>query len=207
MEIRELAVQGAWEITPELIGDSRGLFTEWYKADVLEDAVGHRLSLQQANLSVSTRGTVRGVHFADVPPSQAKYVACPRGALLDVIVDLRVGSPTFGVVDAVRLDDVERKAVYLAEGLGHAFLALEDGTTINYLCSTGYWPTREHGVTPLDPALGLTDLAAWPAEMIGDALTLSPRDLAAPTLAQAQEQGLLPSYEACLAFYAELAGG
>ena len=97
----------------------------------------------------------------------------------------------------MRLDEVDRRAVYLAEGLGHAFVALEDGATLTYLCSTGYAPAREHGITPLDPALELP----WPAEL---ELLLSPKDLAAPTLASAAEQGLLPAYEDCLAYYAEL---
>jgi len=98
---------------------------------------------------------VRGIHFADVPPGQAKYVTCPRGAVLDYMVDVRVGSPTFGAVDVVRLDSEHRRAVYLSEGLGHAFLALEDNSTLTYLCSTGYAPGREHGINPVDPGLGL----------------------------------------------------
>ena len=104
---------------------------------------------------MSRAGTLRGVHFADVPPGQAKYVTCPRGAVLDFMVDVRVGSPTFGVVDVVRLDSEHRRAVYLPEGVGHAFLALEDDSTLTYLCSTGYAPGREHGINPLDPDLGL----------------------------------------------------
>jgi dTDP-4-dehydrorhamnose 3,5-epimerase len=134
------------------------------------------------------------VHYADVPPSQAKYVYCPRGAVLDVVVDIRVGSPTFGEWDAVRLDDVDRRAVYIAEGLGHAFLALEDESCVTYLCSTGYAPAREHGVTPLDPVLGLSVPA-------GEAALVSAKDRAAPTLADARAAGLLPDYQACLDFY------
>jgi dTDP-4-dehydrorhamnose 3,5-epimerase len=197
MKVRPLTIAGAWEFTPVQHRDDRGVFLEWYKADAVADAVGHPLALAQANSSVSARGTVRGVHFADVPPGQAKYVHCPRGAVLDLAIDLRVGSPTFGRYDAVRLDEVDRRSVYLAEGLGHAFVALEDGSTLTYLCSTGYAPTREHGIAPLDPALELP----WPDDL---ELLLSPKDMAAPTLAVAREQGLLPSYQACLAYHAEL---
>lgn len=197
MQVRPLAIAGAWEFTPVQRRDDRGVFLEWYKADQVTAAVGHPLSLVQANSSVSARGTVRGVHFADVPPSQAKYVYCPRGAVLDLVVDIRVGSPTFGRHDAVRLDEVDRRSVYLAEGLGHAFVALEDGSTLTYLCSTGYAPTREHGITPLDAELDLP----WPDDLD---LLLSPKDMAAPTLAVAREQSLLPSYRTCLAYYAEL---
>jgi dTDP-4-dehydrorhamnose 3,5-epimerase len=200
VQVRPLAIAGAWELTPVQHRDDRGVFLEWYKADALAEAVGHPLSLVQANSSVSARGTVRGVHFADVPPSQAKYVYCPAGAVLDVVVDIRVGSPSFGRHDTVLLDAVDRRAVYVAEGLGHAFVALQDGSTLTYLCSTGYAPHREHGITPLDPALGLP----WPEDL---ELVLSTKDRGAPTLADAQRQGLLPSYQACLAYYAELDGG
>ena len=194
MQVRALAVAGAFEFTPVQHGDSRGLFLEWFKVDQLSAAVGHPLDLQQANLSVSRAGTLRGIHFADVPPGQAKYVTCPRGAAIDVIVDIRVGSPTFGTVDTVLLDSKDRRAVYLAEGLGHGFLALEDDTTLTYLCSTGYAPGRENGVNPLDPALRLP--LPSPAEL-GTEYLLSDKDTAAPTLAQAKESGLLPTWEAC----------
>jgi dTDP-4-dehydrorhamnose 3,5-epimerase len=196
VKIRQLGIEGAWEISPQRHGDPRGLFMEWYRFDRLAEAVGHPLRLAQANLSVSARGVVRGIHFADVPPGQAKYVTCVRGAVLDVIVDLRVGSPTFGRWEGVRLDDVDRRAVYLSEGLGHGFCALTDDATLSYLCSTTYNPTGEHAVHPLDADLAIE----WPAE----APQLSARDAAAPTLAQARESGLLPEYEACRAFTASL---
>jgi dTDP-4-dehydrorhamnose 3,5-epimerase len=151
VKIRPLSIEGAWEITPVQHGDPRGLFMEWYRFDHLAEAVGHPLRLAQANLSVSARGVVRGIHFADVPPSQAKYVSCVKGAVVDVIVDLRSGSPTFGQHEMVRLDDVDRRAVYLGEGLGHGFCALTDEATLTYLCSETFAPTREHAVHPLDP--------------------------------------------------------
>src|SRR5439155_26169000 len=155
VKIRPLTIEGAWEITPVQHGDPRGLFLEWYRFEVLEEAVGHPLDLKQANISVSARGVVRGVHFADVPPGQAKYLTCPRGAILDVIVDLRVGSPTFGQWDAVRLDEASRKAVYIADGLGHGFWALTDGATLSYLCSETYNQMGEHTVHPLDPEVAI----------------------------------------------------
>jgi dTDP-4-dehydrorhamnose 3,5-epimerase len=130
---------------------------------------------------------IRGVHFADVPPGQAKYVHCAHGALLDVVVDVRVGSPTFGRHEAVLLDAAEHRAVYLAEGLGHAFCALADGTVAGYLCSTPYAPAIERAVHPLDPELGLP----WPADL---AHVLSDKDAAAPTLAEARAAGLLPTF-------------
>lgn len=192
-----MKVPGCFEFTPRQHQDLRGVFLEWFTAESFERATGHRLDLVQANHSISRRGTVRGVHYALVPPGQAKYVYCTRGAALDVIVDIRIGSPTFGVHDAVRLDDVDRRAVYLPEGLGHAFLALADDTTLTYLCSAGYNPEREKGVHPLDPALELP----WPGDV---ELVLSPRDEAAPTLAEAQDQGVLPAYDGCVEHYRRL---
>ncbi|WLP92491.1 dTDP-4-dehydrorhamnose 3,5-epimerase [Gordonia sp. NB41Y] len=194
MKVRPLTIDGAWEFTPVLHGDARGLFTEAFKADVISETIGHRFDLAQVNLSVSAAGVLRGVHFADVPPGQAKYVTCPKGAVLDVIVDIRVGSPTFGTYDTVLLDDADRRAVYLSEGLGHAFCALEDGSTVTYLCSTGYNPGREHGIDPLDPQLGIE----WPTTARdGSPLTyeLSPKDTEAPGLFAARDLGLLPQFD------------
>lgn len=198
--MRPLGIDGAWVLQPQLFEDDRGTFHEWYRGGEFREATGHDLTLAQANCSVSRRGVLRGLHYADVPPGQAKYVTCVRGAVLDVVADIRVGSPTFGQWEAVRLDDDGRRAVFLAEGLGHAFMALTDDATVVYLCSTGYDPRREHTVDALDPALGIT----WP-----DGLTpvLSPKDARAPSLAEAQEAGLLPSYEACRAQYARMRGG
>jgi dTDP-4-dehydrorhamnose 3,5-epimerase len=184
VKIRPLTIEGAFEVTPVQFGDPRGSFLEWYRFDKLAEVVGHPLDLAQANLSTSARDVVRGIHFADVPPGQAKYVTCVSGVILDVIVDLRVGSPTFGAWEGVRLDDEERKAVYLAEGLGHAFCALTEGATVTYLCSSTY-----------RPELGIV----WPA---GTPL-LSTKDAEAPSLSAARESGLLPLYEACNTYIEE----
>jgi dTDP-4-dehydrorhamnose 3,5-epimerase len=195
-----LAVPDSYVVDLVAHGDPRGRFTEWYRADVLGGAVGHPLTLAQANHSVSARGVLRGLHFALVPPGQAKYVYCPAGRVLDVVVDVRVGSPTFGTSDAVVLDAGTPRAVYLAEGLGHAFLSLADGSSVTYLVSSGYDPEREFGVHPLDPELALP----WPADV---ELQLSAKDQAAPTLAEARDKGLLPTMDSCRARYAELRAG
>lgn len=192
MQARRGSIEGVWEFVPVLRPDDRGVFLESFKGEVFADTVGHPLELAQMNISVSRSGTVRGVHFADVPPGQAKYVQCFAGRILDVVVDIRVGSPTFGQWDAVELDDQQRNGLYVAEGLGHAFCALSDAATIGYLCSAPYAPSHEHGITPLDPALGLP----WP----DDDIVLSPKDAAAPTLAEALAAGLLPDFHAAAAF-------
>ena len=206
MSARELAITGAWEITPVVHSDARGSFYEWFTDPEFTAIAGHRLDLRQANCSVSKAGVVRGVHFAQLPPSQAKYVSCTYGAVVDVVVDIRVGSPTYGTWDAVTLDDKTHRSVYLSEGLGHAFLALQDGSTVTYLCSAGYDPAREHTIDPLDPALGI-DWRSWLSESPADELILSDRDRAAPTLEQARAAGLLPTWEQAQAFVEELRRG
>lgn len=198
--MRELGIEGAWVDEPRVFQDSRGSFHEWFRDADFSAAAGHGLNLAQANCSVSSRGTLRGIHFADCPPGQAKYVKCVRGAVLDVIVDVRTGSPTYRRWEAVRLDATGHRAVHLAEGLGHAFMALTDDATVVYLCSTGYAPEREHGIHPLDPGLAIE----WPA---GLAPVLSAKDAAAPGLAEAERAGLLPSYERCAAWYERLRSG
>ncbi|MEE6283283.1 dTDP-4-dehydrorhamnose 3,5-epimerase family protein [Georgenia sunbinii] len=205
MEFRELSVPGAWEMTPRQIGDARGIFLEAFSEPAFTRAVGHPLDLRQVNTSVSAAGVLRGIHFAEVPPSQAKYVMCTRGAVLDVVIDIRVGSPTFGQWDSVLLDDVDRRAMYVSEGLGHAFLALEDDSTVIYLCSATYAPGREHGIDPLCPTIGIdwptTDRHGRPLEHL-----LSDKDRDAPDLPTAQAAGLLPTIEAVNAHLATLRG-
>ncbi|RKT85490.1 dTDP-4-dehydrorhamnose 3,5-epimerase [Saccharopolyspora antimicrobica] len=198
MQARRLENTGAFEFIPKAFPDHRGLFVVPFQEAALVEALGHPLRVAQTNHSVSSRGVIRGVHFSDVPPGQAKYVYCPRGALLDVVVDIRVGSPTFGKWDAVRLDSDEFRAVYVPEGLGHAFVALTDDTAMSYLCSTPYNPGAEHGINPLDPALAL------PWDVLDCEPVLSEKDRHAPSLAEAAEQGLLPDYETCLAHYETL---
>lgn len=199
VETRALSIEGAFEFTPVVHVDDRGAFAEHFRHEPLEEAIGHAFVLRQANTSVSRRGTVRGIHYAAVPPGQAKYVSAQRGAFLDYVVDLRVGSPTFARWDTVRLDDVERRAVYLSEGLGHVLVALSDDATATYFVSEVYDPTGEFTISPLDPDIGLV----FPDEVAP--AVMSPRDTAAPSLAEARERGLLPDYETCRRYIASLA--
>ena len=198
VQIRELRVPGAFEVTPVQRADERGVFLEWYRFDLLADAVGHPLDLRQANTSVSKKGVVRGIHFADFPRGQAKYVTVTAGSVLDYVIDVRVGSPTFGQWDAVLLDTVDRRAIYLAEGLGHAFVSITDDATVTYLVSDTYTPAAEHGINPLDPMIALE----FPSEA-GEPL-LSRKDAEAPSLEEATARGLLPTWDAARAYYDEL---
>lgn len=199
MRIDALEIADVWVCAPAQHGDERGVFLEWFRADLLEEATGRGFVPVQANHSQSRRGTLRGIHYADVPPGQAKYVYCARGAVLDVIVDLRVGSPTFGRHVTVTLDDTDRRGVFLAEGLGHGFFALTDVVDVTYLVSTPYNPAAEHAVNPYDGDLALP----WPADRSGH--FLSPKDAAAPSLQQARDGSALPSYDTCRRRYEDLA--
>lgn len=197
MQATPYSISGVWRFDPVLRPDDRGVFLESFKESVFVETVGHSFDLAQMNISVSRAGTVRGVHFADVPPGQAKYVQCFSGKILDIVVDIRVGSPTFGQYEAIELDADSRSGLYISVGLGHAFCALSDSATVGYLCSEGYSPEREHGIHPLDPDLALP----WPE---GEHSVLSPKDAAAPPLAEAIASGLLPQYRECVEFISGL---
>ncbi|RPK56945.1 dTDP-4-dehydrorhamnose 3,5-epimerase [Streptomyces sp. ADI96-02] len=191
MRVRELAVGGALEFTPEIFPDERGRFLSPFQQPAFAEARGHPLfPVEQISYSVSRRGVVRGVHYTATPAGCAKYVFCSRGQVLDAVVDLRVGSPTFGSWDTVVLDEEECRALYLPVGVGHLFVALQDHATMHYTLSRSYEPSRERAVSPLDRdlALPLDDR---------EAMVLSERDRAAPTLAEARERGLLPDYAVC----------
>lgn len=192
MEVTELAVAGTYEFVPSPAGDARGLVLEAMRADVFAQAAGKEFSLAQVNLSVSRRGVIRGVHYVALP-GQEKYVFCVRGAVLDIAVDLRIGSPTFGAHAVTRLDDAGMQAVYMPIGVGHAYLSLTDDSTVMYLMSAPYIPERQRAVHPLDPELGLD----WACEEAGQQPLLSPQDDVAPTLAAAAERDLLPAYTDC----------
>ena len=200
MEFRELRVPGAFEIVSTQFADDRGAFLEWFRADHLEAATGRAFPLAQGNLSVSKKGVLRGIHFAAIPPSQAKFVSCVAGAVLDFTVDVRSGSPTFGVWESVRLDSDSRTGVFIPEGVGHAFVALTDDAVVSYVVTAVFNPEREHAINPLDSDIAL-DFPFPPDELL-----ISPKDRDAPSLIQAESDGLLPTYQDALDFYAVMKG-
>ncbi|MBW1596590.1 dTDP-4-dehydrorhamnose 3,5-epimerase family protein [Streptomyces sp. JJ38] len=189
MRSRPLAVAGALEFTPEVFPDDRGRFTSTFQGEPFAAAHGAPLfAVAQASYSTSRRDVLRGVHYNARFPGVAKYVTCPAGSALDFLVDLRLGSPTFGRHDVVRLDAEHARALYVPPGVGHAFLAETDGTVMAYLLSAPYDPTDELALSPFDPALGLP-LPSGPRPV------LSPRDRAARTLAEARAADALPTYQ------------
>ncbi|MEU6152183.1 dTDP-4-dehydrorhamnose 3,5-epimerase [Actinosynnema sp. NPDC047251] len=197
MKITETSIRDAYRIHPELHPDRRGRFHEAFRAGELSAAIGYPFVVGQANYSVSVKNTLRGIHGTTLPPGQAKLVTCVRGAVMDVAVDLRVGSPTFGAYEVTYQDEDSGVAVYLADGLGHAFLALTDDACMNYLCSEEYVPGTMIMVDPLDPDIGIP----W---NLTDPPVMSDKDAGGLSLKDAASSGLLPTYDECLAHYAAL---
>jgi NDP-hexose 5-epimerase len=191
MEIAEMSIRGAYRLRTPGSPDRRGRFYEAWRFSELLGQTGHHFEIRQVNYSVSRKNTLRGIHGTTIPPGQTKLVTCVRGAAMDVAVDLRVGSPTFGQFDVTLQDEASGIGVYLAEGIGHAFRALTDDTCMNYLCGAEYVPGTMIDVQALDPELKI------PWELDGPPI-MSDKDSAAPTLAEAVSRGLLPTYEQAL---------
>ena len=175
MSFIEMKIQGAWVHAPTRFEDQRGHFEEQFKLSLIESELGRSFSVRQVNQSVSSKGVVRGIHWTDSPEGQAKYVSCTNGVMWDVVVDLRPTSVTHGQWDAVTITPGNGKSVLISEGLGHVFLALEDGTVANYLCTSEYNPSADKTINPFDPrlAIGFEEVAS--RHGIG-ALTLSEKD-------------------------------
>jgi len=182
-----VGIPGAWTRQARAFRDSRGSFHEWFQGAEIRAVTGRDLGLRQANCVVSRRGALRGIHYTAVPPGQAKYFTCLHGTMLAAVVDIRVGSPTFGQSRTVRLDADQYAGLYVSEGLGQAFLALTDDAVLIYLCTQHFDPRVERAINPLDPQLGIP----WPEDIVPE---LSEKDAKAPVLAEAERQGLLPRY-------------
>lgn len=193
MRSRELAVAGAFEFMPTAFPDERGYFVSPFQEGAFWEAIGKPLfPVTQTNMSMSRLNAVRGIHFTTTPPGGAKYVHCARGRTIDIVVDIRVGSPTFGRWDAVLMDQESFRCCYFPVGVGHAFVALEDNSVMCYMLSQSYVAHWELALSALDPDLGLP---------IPDVIEpiLSDRDRVAPTLGEARDMGILPDYEQCMA--------
>ncbi len=171
-----LSIEGAWVYEPQILSDSRGDFREAFKLSTLASEIGRSFEVKQSNLSRSHAGVLRGIHWADTPPGQAKYVSCMAGRIVDFVVDLRKESETFGSWDSVELTAENGKCVFISEGLGHAFLSLENDSLVSYLCSEEYNPSRENTINPLGVGLSIPFDRYFEGELV-----LSERDSAAPS--------------------------
>ena len=165
--------------TPVRYSDNRGHFEEQFKLSAIEEQLGRSFPVKQVNQSVSAKGVLRGIHYTDSPEGQAKYVSCPKGAIWDVVVDLRKDSPTYGQWDAVELSEQNGKSVLISEGLGHGFLSLVEGSVATYLCTSEFNSVADKGISPLSPKLAI-DYASVGSKHEISTFTLSPKDLEAP---------------------------
>jgi len=196
MKAQPLKISGSWKIEFQKFDDNRGFFYESFKEEDFKKLIGRNLNIKQTNTSSSSKGSVRGIHYALVPPSQAKLVQCQRGSIKDYVIDIRVGSPTFGQFEEIELNENSASAVFIEEGLAHAFVALENQTVVTYFVTEKYNPEREKGINPFDKTLKVK----WPdLELI-----LSEKDKQAISLEEAKNQGLLPSFDECKKFIKSL---
>ena len=196
MKAHPLKISGSWKIEFQKFDDNRGFFYESFKEEDFKNQIGRHLNIKQTNTSSSSKGSVRGIHYALVPPSQAKLVQCQRGSIKDYVIDIRVGSPTFGQFEEIELDENSVSAVFIEEGLAHAFVALENQTVVTYFVTEKYNPEREKGINPFDKTLNVK----WPdIELI-----LSEKDKQAISLEEAKNQGLLPTFDECKKFIKSL---
>lgn len=188
MSLQELSVVGAYLATHRVFPDERGLFREWFKAEEIEPIV-ENFSVQQANYSKSIKGVIRGIHYSLAPQGQAKVVTCAAGKIIDVLVDLRSGSPSYLKVEYVELSEDSGKVVFIPSGVGHGFVVQSESAAVVYLTSSGYAPEFEKAICPTDPGLGIN----WPIS-VNDHEIISKADTEAPTLAQAKASGNLPTF-------------
>ena len=186
MNLTPLGIDGAWVADSPVWSDERGFFREWFKAEDVKAATGREFGIEQANISLSSAGTVRGIHYSIALRGQAKWITCVAGSIQDVIVDIRPDSKTFGQWVDVELKGDSGKAVLISEGLGHGFLALEDNTAVAYLVSTPFSPTDEFEINPLDEKIGIK----WGMDL--SSLKISGKDKIAPSLAERLDEGKLP---------------
>lgn len=186
MASRPLSLSGCWHVQLTRHHDDRGWLCEAFNKEFLRDETGRGFDVAQVNVSQSLPGVIRGIHYSMALPGQAKYVQCLQGAILDIIVDLRQGSPTFGQHESVTLSEAVPGALLIAEGLGHAFAVIEGPVQVIYATSTPYEAVSEFAINPLDPALRLP----WPLELPA---TMSLRDRTAPSLQDAINAGNLPT--------------
>ena len=186
MKLTQLEIEGVWLAESPVWRDDRGFFREWFKVEDIESVTGEDFGIEQANISVSSKGTLRGIHYSIAPRGQAKWITCVSGSIQDVIVDIRPSSKTFGQWIEVELQGASGKSVFISQGLGHGFLALEDHTAVAYLVSTPYAPDHEFEINPLDKEIGIH----WNLDQ--EVLKISDKDKSAPDLLDRKSQGLLP---------------
>lgn len=180
MTYKETDLPGVWTIEPHVFQDARGYFMEAYKQAEFDSVIG-KIKFIQDNESRSTKGVLRGLHYQLAPYSQSKLVRVIQGCVLDVAVDVRAGSPTFGQYVAVELSDENKRQLFIPQGFAHGFHVLSDEAVFTYKVDNPYTPTHERGIRFDDPAIGI-DWNITNAEL----LNLSEKDRKAPLLTDAE---------------------
>lgn len=188
MEFNEIDIVGSFLFFPKVFEDDRGSFSESFKQDFFVDATGAAFSVLQINTSVSKAKTLRGIHTAEMPPGQAKYVMCSSGEIDDFVIDLRKGSPTYLMWQKINLNSISRQALFIPAGIGHGFVAKSDIAVVTYLCDHAYSPAGEFGINPFDADLGID----W--EIDSDQVIMSEKDRQAPDFYSEEIQSRLPTY-------------
>jgi len=188
MTLHKLSIEGAYLLTHRVFPDERGIFREWFKAEEI-GSIDKDYSVQQANYSKSKQWVIRGIHYSLAPEGQSKVVTCADGKIVDVLVDLRLGSPTYLKVEYIELLEDSGNVVYIPSGVGHGFIVESESAAIVYLTSSGYSPEYEKAICPTDPELGIQ----WPLPN-GEVGIISRADTEASTLMQAKAFGALPTY-------------
>lgn len=178
MEFRKFDIDGPALVVPRRIGDERGWFAEEFRADAFKREVADVDFVQHNRSHSRPKGTLRGLHFQLDPRAQGKLVRCPRGRILDVAVDLRSSSPTFGRHVVAELTGENGHQLWVPAGFAHGFCTLEEDCEVAYLVTDYYSPEHDRGLLWNDPALGIE----WPVTE-ADAM-LSPKDRAQPRLAE-----------------------
>ena len=186
MELTPLGIEGAWLAESPVWSDERGFFREWFKTENVNQVVGPNFNVEQANISASVKGTLRGIHYSLAEKGQAKWITCVSGLIKDVIVDIRPNSKTFGKWIEIELSGTSGNSILIGQGLGHGFVSLTEASIVAYLVSSSFSPTEEYEINPLDLALGIN----W-GLAIKD-LKISNKDRNAPTLEERRKEGKLP---------------
>lgn len=185
MKIEKLGIEGLWLGRSPILTDNRGNFREWFKSAEISEITGKEFNVEQSNTSTSRRGVIRGIHYSLAQKGQGKWITCLSGSIWDVVVDIRPSSPTYKKWVGLELSANEGTSILISEGLGHAFLSLEDNSVISYLLTTPYSPSEEFEINPLDPELGIS----WP----GASNIMSAKDSSAPNLQTRYQEGNLPN--------------
>lgn len=185
--ISESTIEGAWIIDAVRHGDERGWFQELFKSSTIKQSIGVDFSPVQINVSHSTQGVVRGIHYSIAPEGQAKYVSVVSGEIDDYIIDVRIGSPTFGQWERVRLTAAQGNTVLLGSNLAHAFQTVSSEATVCYAVTAEFNPAAEKAINPFCTDLQITWETTVPPR-------LSPKDMLAPDLATQISASLLPKF-------------